>query len=662
MAETRTAIKITYDSGNSAQGLHAELDKLIEKAGVLQSTLANLGIGGRGGNVPNTDERSSLNSSLPMARTAPGGNTSNVVSGGTSTQGGGNQSDAAQGVFDPTMRNRIRLVNTGFYDLPAGKGITPAVDLSGFGGTLLDSPNGPYRVPRNFDSFSLSPDEWAAYQAKPKKPGLSDKIGSLTKGRGGYAAMIVSGLVAHGITSRYADYWSSMYSAAPVETSGLYAGNYFQMLQSQREAQAIRQSAAMRASWAGAQIGSTGLMGLAPMLALGVANPLIGLGLAGASMGGGIFLNMWSSKGQAAEQSRIDTQTARTLAGIQTAQARQSSSIQFASAVANLAPFNMLNQGADQIFKGRGQAVGYGAVETLGFMNSFAQAGGNLNSTLAERIPDLLRYKNIRPETLGALSRGTLPGGGIDPRFITTNPILRSTDEFMFTTSMGYANAAGIDASRINEWFQRQAAFNARYAERGLTVSPTAQTDILKSYGNPKLKGLSQAAFTENIQQFGMGVADELTESMMPKRLAQALMLQRAISNGGGPGEWYKKLSHPVMTAAIGSEVEKSLPAMLRPFFAAQVTGMVPEMATFRGGGVKPTSTPSTPTGTPSSGSGTGTGNKAVDAAIEALQITAEANNQYLQKWQTTIVMASKQLDAIQEAIRNSAGSIPVAP
>jgi hypothetical protein len=491
---------------------------------------------------------------------------------------------------------------------------------------------------------------------------MRDRMGGLLKGRSSYAMMISAGLVAHGVTSRYADYWSSMYSAAPVETSGLYAGNYFQMLQSQREAQAIRQSAAMRASWAGAQIGSTGLMGLAPMLALGVANPLIGLGLAGASMGGGIFLNMWSSKGQAAEQSRIDTQTARTLAGIQTAQARQSSSIQFASAVANLAPFNMLNQGADQIFKGRGQAVGYGAVETLGFMNSFAQAGGNLNSTLAERIPDLLRYKNIRPETLGALSRGTLPGGGIDPRFITTNPILRSTDEFMFTTSMGYANAAGIDASRINEWFQRQAAFNARYAERGLTVSPTAQTDILKSYGNPKLKGLSQAAFTENIQQFGMGVADELTESMMPKRLAQALMLQRAISNGGGPGEWYKKLSHPVMTAAIGSEVEKSLPAMLRPFFAAQVTGMVPEMATFRGGGVKPTSTPSTPTGTPSSGSGTGTGNKAVDAAIEALQITAEANNQYLQKWQTTIVMASKQLDAIQEAIRNSAGSIPVAP
>jgi hypothetical protein len=648
MAETRTAIKITYDSGNSAQGLHAELDKLIEKAGVLQSTLANLGIGGRGGNVPNTDERSSLNSSLPMARTAPGGNTSNVVSGGTSTQGGGNQSDAAQGVFDPTMRNRIRLVNTGFYDLPAGKGITPAVDLSGFGGTLLDSPNGPYRVPRNFDSFSLSPDEWAAYQAKPKKPGLSDKIGSLTKGRGGYAAMIVSGLVAHGITSRYADYWSSMYSAAPVETSGLYAGNYFQMLQSQREAQAIRQSAAMRASWAPAQIGSTGLMGLAPLAMIGIANPLIGLGVAGAAMAGGMGLNMWSSKGQAAEQADIDSQTSRIMAAYQTAQTRQTSSVQAVNAIAGAIPFGLNDKARIQRITGIGQRLGYGASETWGLVNRFLQSGGSYNSPVADRIPSLLRYSNITPESIGALSRGLLPGGGIDSKYINTNPRITSTNESMLHMTQSTAILAGIDASRMNEWFQRQAAFNEKYAERGLYISPWAQNNIINNYGNPKLSGMTQQAFAENVQQFGMGVADELTESMMPKRLTQALMLQRAISKGGTPKQWYKRLSDPEQVAAMGFDVEGRLPTMLKPFFAAQVTGLVPESATFRGGGVKsPVKRPSVPS-TPKPS------DEAVSDSMKILSETAAANNAYLQKWQDTIKIASEQLDQVMRAINNS--------
>lgn len=670
MAETRTAIKITYDSGNSGQNLNAELDALIEKARTLQSTLGSISIGGRGGSVPNADEHSSLNSSLPMARTAPGGNTSSVVTGGSSTQGGGNQSDAAQGVFDPTMRTRTRLVNPGFYDLPAGKGMSSAVDLTGFGGTLLDSPNGPYRVPRTITGISIPQAELDALAAAKKKPGLSDKISGLTNGRGGYAMMIAAGLVAHGVTSRYADYWSSMYSAAPVETAGLYSGNYFQMLQSQQEAQAIRQSASMRASWAPAQIGSTGLMGLAPMLMLGIANPLIGIAAAGAAMGGGVALNMWSSKGQAGEQSMIDRAMAQRLAGLRTAQQLQSSTTQAVGVMAGAIPFGLQNQSQLDVLTRAGRSAGYSAVESHSMLNQFYQAGGNINSPLAKRVPEMARFRNVSAGTLGSVAKTFLPGGGsradvnlLDINFFGRRLVSASVgnEESLVTRSLGFANTAGIDASRRNEWLQRQAAFNARYAERGLTVSANAQTEIMRRYGNPKLKGMSQVAFTENIQQFGMGVADELSESMMPKRLAQALMLQRAIANGKNPAEWYRNLSNPVMAAAMGADIESKLPDMLRPFFAAQVTGMVPDAATFRGGGVKPTSSGDK---LPSSNYSGETGSADVDRMIEILAKSADAANASIQSWNTTIENAVKQLDAFRIAVANAnavMGNIPVA-
>jgi hypothetical protein len=733
MAETRTAIKIAYEQ-TGHETVAKTLSDLINQASRLQTILANLNYSGNVSGVPpsaggGTMGGSSLNSSLPMARIAPGGHTSSVVTGGSSTQSGGNQSvsnvinrnvvnsyslsgldpnrgrlqpqsavplqnpaleatnhliqeqravsaraanfgmqGGGSGASIPLMASeygsanlliseqrarRNRSANFGYAARIRNTSFDNTLFSDGLEGTLLGGGGSLYTGVRHTESGLTREGERAMQAERPLN--MRDRMGGLLKGRSSYAMMISAGLVAHGVTSRYADYWSSMYSAAPVETAGMYSGNYFQMLQSQREAEAIRQSAKMRASYAPAQIGSTGLMGLAPMLMLGIANPLIGIAAAGAAMGGGMGLNMWSSKSQSEKQSKIDTQTAQLLAGMQTAQARFTTSTNAANVTAGLIPFGLDNQKTLDTLIYRGKEAGYGAADTLGLISRFAQAGGNINNRLAEKIPDQLRFNNIRPESIGMLSKAFLPGGGIDPASIYRDPLNWTPEEIMFHRTRAYANSAGIEASRINEWMQRSAAFNTRYAERGLTVSANAQTEIMRRYGNPKLKGMSQVAFTENIQQFGMGVADELSESMMPKRLAQALMLQRAIAHGKNPAEWYRNLSNPVMAAAMGADIESKLPDMLRPFFAAQVTGMVPHAATFRGGGVVPT----TPAPVPNANEPSE--NKVANDVIEVLKTVAESNNAYLQKWMTTIDMADKQLDVIQKAIRNSVGSIPVA-
>jgi hypothetical protein len=143
-----------------------------------------------------------------------------------------------------------------------------------------------------------------------------------------------------------------------------------------------------------------------------------------------------------------------------------------------------------------------------------------------------------------------------------------------------------------------------------------------------------------------MDLGDQLTESMMPKRLAGAILMQRVIGEGGGPEDWSKKLYDlPYMRKQM-AETGKLVPNMLRPFFDSQMQGLIP--------GVADTGIYPGPVQTPAKTSPTHVESEAERLLREAAEKQAAATNTLLTDWNTAIQTATTQLSQLAVAIGNA--------
>jgi len=441
----------------------------------------------------------------------------------------------------------------------------------------------------------------------------------------------------------------------------MYSGDYFQMLQSQREAEALQQTAKLGARWAPTQIGGQGMMGLGMAAAMAATGP-IGWGIAGVGLIGGAALNMWGSHGQTKGQATIDAETARILAGTRTGQRMQSSTMSIMSMARGMVPYGLSSEQQINYVRNLGKTSGFGAQESVAQTLAFLTAGGGLSMTefpsagfrgkvrgpsrdwagqspLAERLFELQRLQGISSETLGGYAKGFLPGGGYSiPNPRMTAPAFASS--YGIDSLVGTAGFLGIGAARRNEFIQRASAFGQRYAERGVEMPFDTFSGIAGSF-NPNLKGMTTTAAAENIQDFGVGLGDQLTESMMPKRLASAMMMMRVIGEGGGPSEWSKKFYDASYMRGQAAETGKIVPDMLRPFFGAQVSGLIPEKAdlgVYQNVIPKPAKEES----------------EAAKQLLEAAQKQAAADNVTVRAWYEAVQTATEQLNALTTAVSNA--------
>lgn len=704
MADTQTKISIVYRQNNQ-QNIHATLDALIRKAEKLKNLLGSLDMGGGGGGngfaVPGSGTSSSLASSLPMAQRAKAGTTANIVTGGSSTQRGGNESWAQFPSYDfgsrfergrvtswafdeknrmpPAMlapefraaeQNRNRAIDRAQNFQSRQAGGTPWADTV-FEGRAGWESESRYPTDDFFDPSEMAEVQKFGSRIGPRRSAFSRKM----SGRMGYGVGLVGGLMIHGASSQYNRYWSTSFSAQPVVAAGMYSGDYFQMLQSQREAQAIRQTAGVQA-WTGA--GSTigaGAISFGTMLMMAPAwqAKLAGAGIAVAGGTVNSISGYFGSKSQAA----IDAETARISAGLSTGQRMQNAT---ADAMAAALPA-ILYAGQDgfkrmsQIDAMRllGAERGFGPRESIEKTMAFLRAGGRFGSastnrtgralelgwgpsgiggglsegtiaisrdtSLASRIFELERDYGITPETAGLAERGLLPGGGI--RGASTSSYMHESlgSQWMDRT-IGVAQRMGVGPQRMNEFVQRSAMLEQQYAERGVETKYGVGSWVANTF-NPQMQGMTAIAAAESMRNMGLSLGDQLTESMMPKRLADALVMTRVIGEGGGPLDWSKKLFDQAYMRKQYNKTGSIVPDMLRPFFDAQVTGTVPEFADTRiYSNVVPK--PEEPT------------SEGATDLEKAAKLQAEADNMVIRNWYEAIATMTDKLNTLSTAIENA--------
>jgi hypothetical protein len=296
----------------------------------------------------------------------------------------------------------------------------------------------------------------------------------------------------------------------------------------------------------------------------------IGLAAGAAVTVAGGAANALTGASMAESQAAIDSTTAKQLQGLRMLQSMQSQSLQLVNAQAALIPFGMGSsfglQNLDR-YRMTGQKAGYSPLESQGMVNAFAGAGGNLAGSIMPQLFNLQRYQGISVQTAGGYSKGYLPGGGYAENSGSAFSNLNLT--------MANSSARGIEASRINEYVSRSGAFGQRYAERGIQYDPLMQSRMEGGL-NRNLKGFAATAATEHIQSFGMDMADQLSQNIMPTNVAEALMMTKIIGEGGSPLDWHKKLRNPEYMQKAGKSMAGQVPDMMRPFFDERLTGIAP--------------------------------------------------------------------------------------
>jgi hypothetical protein len=481
-------------------------------------------------------------------------------------------------------------------------------------------------------------------------------------GRMRYGIGMGLGLVAHGVTSQWSKYWSTSFSAQPVLAAGMYSGDYFQMLQSQREAEALQQTARLGRNYAPAMVASQGMMGLGMAAAMAATGP-IGWGVAGVGLIGGTTLNMLGSYRQTEGQAAIDSQTAKVLARIRTGQRMQTSTEDVAmSAMGAIkyagdfgAGFASLRQ--VDAWRWLGGERGFGARQSIDRQLAFLQAGGRFGSPhiattsnysgstadpglgLSGRIYDLEQRYGISAGTAGLVERALMPGGGARGAGTSVTVAEGAGSRWMDYT-IGVAQRMGVGPQRMDEFVRRTAMLEQQYAERGAETPYGTAPWMLNTF-NPGMQGMTTLSAAESMRATGVSLGDQLTESIMPQRLTNALLMTRVIGEGGGPLDWSKKLFDQGYMRKQYNKTGELLPDMLRPFFDAQVTNTVPELADTRiYSTVRPKPTEPTSPG-------------AED--LEALaKLKAKEENLLIRNWETAVSTMTEKLNALVIAIENA--------
>jgi len=406
-----------------------------------------------------------------------------------------------------------------------------------------------------------------------------------------YAGAVGVGMLARSISSRFTGYYEGTEGARAVEAAGIYSGDVFQMAQGIRQAQAMRQQAQLRnmSGWSWMGVGSSALQmaGTSVMMMGGLPGVLGGLALTGLGTAG----QMIAGRQIATKGADIDTQTAKTMAAINTLQQIQNQTTQLVTLQRNTIAFGGERLGQNLETIRRGTKFGFAPTETQSMTNRFLAAGGRLEKDInGQTNPtlDFIKYQiygNVSPETLGKFERGFYPGGGAKsfvtiPNYVPNPATLgianSSTDNAKLSLNAitNAATYAGVPTARLDEWINRSSAYMQKYAERNVSASPFAQTDIM-SYLPEGVKGFARQAGTENLADFGMSMADQLNEMVMPQELVRGLLFAKVAGQGGGPSDWKRKLADKSYMADAISQQMGMLPNMLKEPFMQATTGLL---------------------------------------------------------------------------------------
>ena len=539
----KTTLVINADDKGSMDTVGAVLDELIKKAERLSSILENLKLGdlsGLGGAKGGGGGSGGASWKQPKPEDVPGATKPKVPKTTTPDDGGGGGGEGGEG--------------------------------GASGGKSTDEKEQPL---------------WRKYAQK-----------------GQYAAAVGLGMAARSATSKMVGYEQGMQSARSIETGATYSGDAFQMAQGLRQAEATRQHAAIRTSkesflgvgGSGLQMAGTGAMMLGGPVGL-IA------GVVALAVGG--VLQYASGKGVAKLGADIDVETTKQTSALKTLQQIQTQSMQMFTMQRGTIAFGGGREGQYNAFLDQGANLGFTPQESQTMTNKFLSSGGQTRTMKAKwgtkgqeyvspNQIDYQRYQlygNVAPETLGGFNRGFYPGGGADASRMDTSGYEQmqalttvgvpndanfragSAQKMALNATTNAAINAGIPTARWDEYHKRAGGFMQRYAERNVNIDPLAQAKI-DSYIPQPIKGLARTAGAENVASFGMSMADQLNEMVMPQQLARGIMMADVVGEGGEIDLWKRKMSDPIYMAKRVAGMNEEMPDMLKGSFIQTITGL----------------------------------------------------------------------------------------